>query len=183
MAIVVGTKFYGKTLRDFDQAEYTIGSKKVIAQAVYIPEMGEVQTTPTTNTLLGRVKAIVTTLAAGIPIFYAGPSWTQVFGIAGARFTSADQSAAAVAITDAPTSGQKLVIDSVLLSAGATAQAVSLKEETSGTILATIYLPVNGTFNWIPVGKLKLATADKKLTLQDSASGNISASAFYHSEA
>lgn len=112
----------------------------------------------------------------------AGPSWASVFGVSGARFTSADQSAAAAAITDAPTSGQKLVITDVIVSVD-TAMRVDLKEETSGTVLASLYLPANSSGQFTPRGKLKLATANKKLMLQTSAAGNVTATAFYHSEA
>lgn len=40
----------------------------------------------------------------------AGLSWVSVYGVSGARFTSADQHSAAASVTDAPTSGQKLVM-------------------------------------------------------------------------
>ena len=60
---------------------------------------------------------------------------------------------------------------------------VDLKEETTGTVLASIYLPANGSAQITPRGKLKLATADKKLQVITSAAGNIAVTAFYHSEA
>ena len=74
-----------------------------------------------------------------------------------------------------------LVITSVLLSAAA-AMRVDLKEETSGTVIASIFLPINGTYNYVPVGRLKLATANKRLMLQTSVAGTIAASALYYSE-
>lgn len=112
----------------------------------------------------------------------AGPSWTSVFGVSGARFTSADASASAAAVTDAPTAGQKLVITDVLISVD-TAMRVDLKEETSGTIIASLYLPANGSAQWTARSKTKLATADKKLQVQTSAAGNIAVTAHYYSEA
>jgi hypothetical protein len=112
-----------------------------------------------------------------------GPGWTSVFGVAGAAFVSADQSGSAVAVTDAPTGGQKLVITDITVSVGATAQTVSFTEETSGTLILRVYLPVNGTYTHHFRSKLKLATADKKLFIQTSASGNVSANVGYYSEA
>jgi hypothetical protein len=111
-----------------------------------------------------------------------GPNWTSVCGVSGARFTSANQSAAAASVTDAPTTGQKLVVTDILVSVD-TAMRVDLKEETSGTIVASLYLPANGTVQFTPRSKLKLATANKKLQVQTSASGNIAVTAFYYSEA
>lgn len=111
-----------------------------------------------------------------------GPSWTSVFGVAGARFTSADQSAAVASVTDAPTSTQKLVITDVLVSVGS-AIRVDLKEETSGTIIASLYLAANSVMQWTPRSKLKLATADKKLQVQTSGAGNVAVTAHYYSEA
>lgn len=112
----------------------------------------------------------------------AGPSWTSVFGVSGARFTSSDQSSSAASVTDAPTAGQKLVITDVLISVD-TAMRVDLKEETSGTVVASIYLPANGSGQITPRSKFKLATADKKLQVQTSTAGNVAVTAFYYSEA
>lgn len=112
----------------------------------------------------------------------AGPNWTSVFGVSGARYTSADRSASAASVTDAPTSTQKLVITDVLISVD-TAMRVDLKEETSGTVIASIYLPANGSIQWTPRSKTKLATADKKLQVQTSAAGNVAVTAHFYSEA
>ena len=111
-----------------------------------------------------------------------GPAWTSVYGVAGARFTSADQSAAVASVTDAPTGGQKLVVTDVLVSVGA-AVRVDFSEETSGTIIATLYMAANSSQQWTPRGKTKLATADKKLQVRTSAAGNIAVTAHYFSEA
>lgn len=111
-----------------------------------------------------------------------GAQWASVFGVTGARFTSANQSAADAAVTDAPTSGQKLVITDVLISVDA-AMRVDLKEETTATILASLYLPANGTAQFTPRSTMKLATADKKLMVRTSGAGNIAVTAFYYSEA
>lgn len=115
----------------------------------------------------------------------AGPNWTTVWGIAGVPFTSADQHSAVASVSDAPTGGQKLVIDDLLISVDTT-MSVTLKEETSGTVIAgPFYLPANsGPVQITPRGKgWKLATADKKLQVITSVAGNIMVQAGYHSEA
>lgn len=111
-----------------------------------------------------------------------GPAWATSFGVSGARFTSADQSGAAAAVTDAPASGKKLVVTDIVVSAD-TAMRVNFTEETSGTLLLSLYLPANGSAQITPRGKLKLATAGKKLMVQTSAAGNIAVTAWYYSEA
>jgi hypothetical protein len=111
-----------------------------------------------------------------------GAGWTSSFGVSGARVISADASGSDVAITAAPASGQKLVITDVLVSVPS-ALRVDLKEETSGTVLATAYLPDNGTWQFTPRGQFKLATADKRLMIGTSAAGTVTATAFYFSEA
>lgn len=103
-------------------------------------------------------------------------------GVSAAAFVSADQSAAVAAVTDAPTSTKKLVITEILVSVGATAQTVSFTEETSGTLFARLYMAANTTQHIRFKGKQKLATADKKLMVQTSASGNVSVRASYRSE-
>ena len=81
-------------------------------RASAVPVSGTVTASgPVTNTELR---------AAPVTTSDSGPSWTQVFGVSGARFTSADASTAA-AVTDAPTSGQKLVIDDIVFAVGSTA--------------------------------------------------------------
>ena len=112
-----------------------------------------------------------------------GPHWTSVFGVSGAPFTSADQSASAASVTDAPTAGQKLVITDLLVSVD-TAMSVSFKIETAGTtLIGPIYLPANGSAQITFRSKFKLGTADKKLQVQSSVAGNISVLAGYYSEA
>jgi len=128
----------------------------------------------------------VLTIAAGTNTIGAtrdaGPSWTTVFGVSGAVVSSADASTA-TAVTGAPTSGQKICIDDIFFSVGATAMQVDFEEETSGTVLITCYCAANTVYQLTPRGKLKLATADKKLMVDTSAAGNISVLVSYHSEA
>lgn len=112
----------------------------------------------------------------------AGPGWTSSFGVSGARFTSADQHSAVAPVTDAPTTGEKLVITDLIISVD-TAMRVDFSIETGGTILLSLYLPANGTVQFTPRSKLKLATADKKLMVRTSVAGNIAVTPFYFSEA
>ena len=114
----------------------------------------------------------------------AGPSWASAHGISSAPFTSADQHSAAASVTDAPTSGQKLVITDIVLSVD-TAMSVTFKCETSGAVITgPLYLAANSTVQLTPRGKAwKLATADKKLQVITSVAGNISVDAHYFSEA
>lgn len=129
------------------------------------------------TTLTGGVNATLQATASD-----GGTSWTASFGVAGARFTSADASGAAASVTDAPTTGQKLVITDVEISTD-TAMRVDLKEETSGTVIASVYMAANSTVNLCTRSKRKLATVNKKLQVQTSAAGNVSVGAFYYSEA
>lgn len=121
-------------------------------------------------------------LAAPLPSSDAGAAWTSVFGVSGARVTSADASAAAASVTDAPTAGQKIVLTDLVFSVD-TDMRVDFKEETSGTVVLSFYMAANSTMQFTPRGKMKLATADKKLQVQTSAAGNIAVTAFYTSEA
>lgn len=111
----------------------------------------------------------------------AGPSQTLSVGVSGARFTSSDQSASPASITDAPTSGQKIVLTELVISSAA-AIRLDFKEETSGTVVLSVYMAVNSTVV-IPLKKLKLATANKKLQVQASGAGNIAITPVYYSEA
>lgn len=138
------------------------------------------------NAISGNeVQADILSIAAGTNTIGAtrdaGPSWTSAFGVSGAAVVSADMTTAA-AVTDAPTSGQKIVITDIVLSAD-TAMNVLLEEETSGTDIWKVFIPANGTVQITPRGKVKLATVDKKLTAKASVAGNIAVTAHYYSEA
>ncbi len=138
------------------------------AGSAVIGKVGIDQTTPGTTNLVQAQDA--------------GPSWTTASGIAGARFTSADQSGAVASVTSAPTSGQKLVITDIIISVD-TAMRVDFTVESNATVIETIYMAANTTVNLITRGKRKLAAADKKLQVRTSAAGNLSVNAFYYSEA
>jgi hypothetical protein len=120
--------------------------------------------------------------AAPLPSSDNGAGWTQVFGVSGARFTSADASTAA-AVTDAPTTGQKLVIDDIVFAVGSTAMQVDFQIETAGTVFLTFYCAANTIMQFTPRGKFKLPTGDKKLMVKASVAGNLAVTTWYHSEA
>ena len=111
----------------------------------------------------------------------AGAGWDSIFGVSGARFTSSNASAADAALTDAPAADESLVITDVVISV-ASAMRVDLKNDSGGSVIMSFYLPANGTLQFTPRSKLKLA-ADKKLYVRTSVSGNIAVTAFYYSEA
>lgn len=111
----------------------------------------------------------------GLP---GGSSW----GIAGERFTSANQSAGVANVTDAPASGEKLVITDIIVSVD-TAMRVDFSEETSVDYVFSLYLPANGSMQITPRAKIKLPVADKQLQVRTSASGNIAITVGYYSEA
>lgn len=110
-----------------------------------------------------------------------GPAWTTSRGVGGGRFTSSDASAGTSNITDAPRSGQKLVITDLLISSD-TDLRLDFSMEDDMTIIESIRIPANSTMQITPRGKWKLPNADKKLQVQTSAAGNISVTAFYYSE-
>jgi len=112
----------------------------------------------------------------------AGTAFKTVWGVSGVPKTSADQHSAVASCTDAPVSGQKLVIDDIFVSVD-TAMSVTFKCETTGTVVAgPFYLAANSSMQITPRGKKKLATADKKLQFITSGAGNIMVDVGYHSE-
>lgn len=106
-----------------------------------------------------------------------GPGWVSKTTYT----TSADMSTAA-ALTDAPISGEYLVIDDIFFSSD-TALNFEFEEETSGTVFLKVYVAANSALQLTPRGKLKLPTADKKLFGDASGAGNVAITVFYHSEA
>lgn len=131
------------------------------------------------------VNASLSSITAGTNVIGqtldAGAGWTQLYGLSGVQFTSADASTAA-AVTDAPTGGQKLVIDDIIWSTD-TALTINFEIETAETVYFTTYCAANTVYQITPRGKFKLPTADKKLMIDASGAGNISCLVFYHSEA
>jgi hypothetical protein len=127
--------------------------------------------------MAASVPVAIASNQSAVPASDAGPSWTSAYlHVASANATGG------VDLTAAPTSGQKIVVDDVIVSVD-TAMKVTLEEETSGTDVIVLYLPVNGSAQVTPRGRIKLPTADKKLRLLTSIAGNIDVTVCYHSEA
>jgi len=106
-----------------------------------------------------------------------GPAWTSSYQ----HTASADASSGADA-TAAPASGQKIVVDDIILSTGV-ALTVTFEDETAGTDLLVLYMPANGVAQVTPRGRIKLPVADKKLRIKTSAAGAVACTVCYHSEA
>lgn len=158
-----------------------------VTEQTWKARVGEVQANPTANTLLGRLKDIVTALTsmalgASSAIIGSTKDAGDHYTPSRALVSSADISSA-VDLTAAPTAGQKIVITDLFVSVG-TAMRVDFLEETTGTVILSGYFPANGGIHQItPRAKLKLDTADKKLRVQGSAAGNVRIVALYRSEA
>ena len=118
----------------------------------------------------------------GAPASDAGPSWNSSFGVAGVAFASADAQTAA-AVTDAPESGERLVITDLIVSSDTDLALTFHEESTAATVIFKVYIPANGTIQITPRGKVKLPTVNKKLMVDASAAGNITVTAVYYSEA
>jgi hypothetical protein len=110
-----------------------------------------------------------------------GPAWTSVFGVLGEAVSSANASSTPLIITDAPTTGQKIVLDDIEISVD-TAMTVTLRTTTGNKVLGKYYLPANGTIQVTTRGRKKAPTANQTLEVLTSASGNVSVCAVYHSE-
>lgn len=115
------------------------------------------------------------------PTADAGPSMACSFGVSGAAVVSADMTTAA-AVTSAPVSEQKICILDIVASSD-TAMSLLFEEETTGTDIFKVFVPANGTVQITPRGKVKLATAGKKLTGKASVAGNVAITVVYYSEA
>ncbi len=139
--------------------------------------------------IMGQIADAITATAAGneslasmvLGIKDNGPAWTSVWGVAGYPI-DADISAAATAVTDAPTSGQKLCIDDVIVSSSV-AQVLSFSEESTATIVQVLRIPAGQSQQFTPRGKWKFAAANKKLMCQSSAATASQVKIGYHSEA
>lgn len=118
--------------------------------------------------------------------YFEGPAWTTVWGVSGAPVASADASSA-TSVTDAPTAGQKIVVDKIHVAVGSNL-TVTFKCETSGAVISGPHYMLANTSLELNFGGPhakgpKLATADKKLQVQTSGAGNIAVNVAYHSEA
>jgi len=143
------------------------------AVQAYFDEYGQL------HVVFGTGTAAIGSIAAGTEVIGATKDAGSNFPVAYTYTTSADMQTAA-ALTAAPTSGQKLVIDDILFSTD-TALAMSFQEETSNTVVAKVYCAANSVIQFTPRGLLRLPVADKKLFGDASAAGNVAVTVFYHS--
>ncbi len=107
----------------------------------------------------------------------AGPAWT----VTRTYTTSTDMTTAAT-ISVAPTSSQYLYADDVIVSA-AVAMEFTLQEETSATVLASVFIPTSGTVVITTRDAIKVPTADRRLFGKASVAGNVRVFCAQHSAA
>lgn len=112
---------------------------------------------------------------------YNVSAWGSKFGVSSALFTSADASTA-VACTDAPTTGEKLAIQNIIVSAAA-AMEIAFEEETSGTEIVKFHMAQDSTVQVCFESPLVLPTAGKKLLIDTDTAGSVSATVQYYSTA
>jgi hypothetical protein len=89
---------------------------------------------------------------------------------------------ARTAVTPAPTTGQYLIVDDIVMSSDAALNVTFSREDANSTAVMKIYMPANGTVQITPRGMLKISTVTKKLNAKTSAAGNVSLTVFTHSE-
>lgn len=108
----------------------------------------------------------------------AGSLWVATHTIT----NSADMTAGAN-VSGVPLAGEKLVLTDLVISTD-TAMNVTIKEETSGTVMhGPYYLPANGTIQLTTRSKMsKLATADKHYQAIASIAGHITVETWTYSE-
>lgn len=112
---------------------------------------------------------------------YNVSAWGSKFGVSNALFTSADASTAA-ACTDAPSTGEKLAIKSIVVSAAA-AMEIAFEEETSGTEIVKFHMAQDSTVQVSFDYPIILPTAGKKLYIDTDTAGSVSATVQYYSTA
>jgi len=125
----------------------------------------------------GDVRILATSGGAALTAD-AGPAWSPLHFV----FNSTNQSAAATAVTGAPTVGEKISITDLIISVGS-AMIVTLTDEVLGTVLWRFYMAANTTVQIAPRTPRKLPSANSHLNVQTSASGNIQIETSYYSGA
>lgn len=122
----------------------------------------------------------ITRIAAGTNVIGgmldAGPVQTLT-----QTYTASANMTTAAAITAAPAAGKKIALVDVLISADR-ALDFDLEMETSGNVLAKIFLPAKGSAQITMRGYLRGDVADKKIFGKASAAGNVAITAVYFSE-
>lgn len=113
----------------------------------------------------------------------AGPFWTSKHGVNNLPYSN-NSGTSAQSVTDAPTTGQKIVVTDIFLSVD-TACNVTFQEQTSGTVITgPYYCPANSVIQLTPRSKAwKLPTANRTLQVIASVATKIMVDAHYYSEA
>lgn len=127
----------------------------------------------TANTSLSSVD---TKLSGTGSIKDNGPAWTVV-----RTYTESADMTTAAAISAAPTSGQKVIGDDILVSSD-TAMNFKIQMETSTNVLAKVFIPANGTVPITLRDGIKGDATDKKLFGKASVAGNVAITVCQHSE-
>ena len=146
--------------------------------------VGEVQASPTSNTVLDRLKALLTgiVLAAGTNSIGGakdnGPHWTPSKG----KGYSADCSSTAIDVTSAPASGQKIIVDDLIVHV-VTACTISIFEESNATSIIDFPMTAGEKLHITARNAIRVATADKKLQIKTSIASATYTWATWHAEA
>ena len=136
------------------------------------------------DTQITAEQAIRAALEGVLSSNYAGTSWTEVHGVSGAPVNNDDFSTARD-ITDAPEAGKRIVLSGVVIGNQSDNDiAVTLIEETSGTVLFGPHtIPANSTLPLAMFNALcECATADKVIQVQADVAGNLTIDSYYRSE-
>lgn len=112
----------------------------------------------------------------------AGPSWTSKSGVNGETVTSANATSTPLVVTDAPATGQKIVLDDIEISSD-TKTLVTLRTTTGNKKLGQYRIPADGFLQVTTRGKKKAPTANQTLEVITADAANIYVTATYHSEA
>lgn len=111
-----------------------------------------------------------------------GPAWASSFGVSGEVVTSADATSTPLVITDAPTSGQKIVLDDLEITSEVET-IITLRTTSGNKVLGKYAIAENQTLQITTRGKKKAPAANQTLEVLAADAGNIHVGASYHSEA
>ena len=128
------------------------------------------QTTDSPDTHIARISVATT----------RGSSNLRGINPAGDALLITNANASDHLVTQQPTGGKNLVITDLVISSDSNL-ILTFKEQDDGTVFVA-YVGPHTTINVNTVGKFKLATANKGLTVSSNANGNFSVLAFYYYE-
>jgi hypothetical protein len=107
---------------------------------------------------------------------------THYHGVSNLPISSGDFTAG-ITVTDAPATGKKLMLSEAVISCN-TANAVTLKETTTGTILAgPFYLAANAIFHFKPLAAWQCSSANQAISAFTTTTGNCMVDIAYFSQA